>query len=80
MQTIESRPSEVSNKLMSKANSELLLILLLLFPKITKTVTKNCPKNRVKRDSIEFERSENIGQFCLFWAFSYFLNAFNAFK
>jgi hypothetical protein len=25
-----------------------------------------------KRDSIEFERSENQGQFFIFWAFNYF--------
>ena len=25
-----------------------------------------------KRSSIEFEQSENIGQFLMFWAFNYF--------
>lgn len=66
MQKIEPRPSGASKKLMSEANSELLLILLLLFLKSRKQKLKNCPQNRVKRDSIEFERSENIGQFFLF--------------
>ena len=49
---------------MSEANSELLLILFLLFLKFTRVLTKKLPR-RIdrKRDSIEFERSENQGQF-----------------
>ena len=35
---------------------------------------KNSPQRiERKRDSIEFERSENIGQFFMIWAFNYFL-------
>ena len=63
MQTIEPRPSVASNNLMSEANFDLLLTLPLFFSKSRKQKLKNCPQNRVKRDSIEFERSENIGQF-----------------
>jgi hypothetical protein len=58
------KPSIASKKLMSEANSESLLILLLLFLKVTKILTKKLPRRiERKRDSIEFERSENIGQF-----------------
>jgi hypothetical protein len=49
---------------MSEANSELLLILFLLFLKFTRVLTKKLPRRiERKRDSIEFERSENQGQF-----------------
>jgi len=43
MQKIEPRSSVASKKLMSEANSELLLILLLLFLKFTGYQPKNCP-------------------------------------
>ena len=33
---------------------------------------KIAPRIERKRDSIEFERSENQGQFFLAWAFNYF--------
>ena len=33
---------------------------------------KIAPRIERKRDSIEFERSENIGQFFMVWAFNYF--------
>ena len=73
MLTIEPRPSGASKKLMSEANSESLLILLLLFLKVTKILTKKLPRRiERKRDSIEFERSENQGQFFMLWAFNYF--------
>ena len=58
---------------MSEANSELLLILFLLFLKFTRVLTKKLPRRiERKRDSIEFERSENQGQFFTPWAFNYF--------
>ena len=54
---------------MSEANSE----SLLLFLKVTRTSTKKLPlRIERERDSIEFERSENQGQFFLSWAFNYF--------
>jgi len=40
---------------------------------------KNCPSNRAKRDSIEFEQSENQGQFFISMAFNYFLKFLNTF-
>jgi len=49
---------------MSEANSELLLLLPLLFLKVTTERAKKLPQRiERKRDSIEFERSENQGQF-----------------
>jgi hypothetical protein len=45
---------------MSKANA----LLLLLFLQFTTQLSKKLPlRIERKRDSIEFERSENIGQF-----------------
>ena len=74
MQKFESRPSVASKKSsMSEANSELLLILFLLFLKFTRVLTKKLPRRiERKRDSIEFERSENQGQFFIPKAFNYF--------
>ncbi|AZB95880.1 hypothetical protein DKE46_021170 (plasmid) [Acinetobacter pittii] len=47
-------------KLMSEANSE----LLLLFLKVTQSINQKLPRRTErKRSSIEFERSENQGQF-----------------
>ncbi len=54
---------------MSEANAE----LLLLFLKFTMKRTKKLPRRiERKRDSIEFERSENQGQFFIPSAFNYF--------
>ena len=61
---------------MSEANSE----LLLLFIEFQMVLTKKLPRRiERKRDSIEFERSENQGQFFIPNAFNNF-NTFNAFK
>ena len=58
---------------MSEANAELLLLLPLLFLKFTMKRTKKLPRRiERKRDSIEFERSENQGQFFIPQAFNYF--------
>jgi hypothetical protein len=64
---------------MSEANSELLLILLLLFLKFTGILTKKLPQRiERKRDSIEFERSENQNRAIFHPLINYFrfLNAF----
>ncbi|WP_223813989.1 hypothetical protein, partial [Klebsiella pneumoniae] len=54
---------------MSEANSK----FLLLFFKVTPVLTKKLPqRTERKRSSIEFERSENQGQFFIPWAFNYF--------
>ena len=58
---------------MSEANAELLLLLPLLFLKFTMKRTKKLPRRiERKRDSIEFERSENQGQFFMTCSFNYF--------
>ena len=58
---------------MSEANAELLLLLPLLFLKFTMKRTKKLPRRiERKRDSIEFERSENQWQFFIPSAFNYF--------
>jgi hypothetical protein len=48
---------------MSEANSESFLILLLFFQSYENINQKLPPRIERKRDSIEFERSENQGQF-----------------
>ena len=54
---------------MSEANSK----LLLLFVKVTTRLTRKLPQGiERKRDSIEFERSENQFSFFLFFFFSFF--------
>ena len=54
---------------MSEANSE----LLLLFIEFEMVLTKKLPqRTERKRSSIEFERSENQGQFFMMYAFNYF--------
>jgi hypothetical protein len=57
---------------MSEANSELFLLLPLLFLKFNEKSKKLPQRIERKRDSIEFERSENQGQFFFAWAFNYF--------
>ena len=48
-----------------------------VFIKFSKVFNKKLPRRiERKRDSIEFERSENQGQFFMIWAF----NCFNTFK
>ncbi|TMS51820.1 hypothetical protein FGQ54_06010 [Acinetobacter lwoffii] len=43
------------------------------FSKIHENINQKLPRRiERKRDSIEFERSENQGQFFLSWAFNYF--------
>ena len=60
MQKFAPGPSVARKKLMSEANSE----LLLLFLKVMQVLTKKLPRRTErKRSSIEFERSENQGQF-----------------
>ena len=75
MQKIEPRSSVASiKKLMSEANSELLLIF---FKVTTRLANKIAPRIERKRDSIEFERSENQGQFLHLLLFKYILNLLN---
>ena len=53
--------------------------LVFAFSEIHENMNQKLPlRIERKRDSIEFERSENQGQFFIFWVFNYFklLNAF----
>ena len=51
-------------KLYERSESIVLLHLILLFLKFMKILAKKLPlRTERKRSSIEFERSENIGQF-----------------
>ena len=51
-------------KLYERSESIVLLPLILLFIKFMKILAKKLPlRTERKRSSIEFERSENIGQF-----------------
>ena len=51
-------------KLYERSESIVLLPLILLFLKFKKILAKKLPlRTERKRSSIEFERSENIGQF-----------------
>ena len=79
MAKFESRSSGASKKLYERSEFNVVLILLLLFLKFTIIFAKNCPPRiERKRDSIEFERSENQGQFfkrrllIIFNVFKYF--------
>jgi hypothetical protein len=62
MQKFEPRPSEASKKLYERSEFRVAFALAFAF-QIHKKRTKNCPRIERKRDSIEFERSENQGQF-----------------
>jgi len=53
--------------------------MLLLFLIHGNMNQKIAPRIERKRDSIEFERSDNIGQFLITLAFKDFLNLLNAF-
>jgi hypothetical protein len=76
MQKFASGSSVASKSFMSEANSE----LLLLFLKVTQVLTKKLPqRTERKRSSIEFERSENQGQFFIPGLLIIF-NLLNAFK
>ena len=60
---------------MSKANSFFVVAFACAFfsIKIESGMRKKLPlRTERKRSSIEFEQSENIGQFLMFWAFNYF--------
>jgi hypothetical protein len=63
MQKFEPRPSEASIKLYERSEFRVAFALAFAFSQIHNERTKNCPRIERKRDSIEFERSENQGQF-----------------
>jgi len=65
------KPSEASKK--AHERSEFRAAFDLAFLKVTEIFTQKLPQRiERKRDSIEFERSENQGQFFMKYAFNYF--------
>jgi hypothetical protein len=72
MQKIESRSSVASKKLYERSEFRVFCSCLCFFSKSQQNDPKIAPRIERKRDSIEFERSENQGQF-------FIPNAFNNF-
>ncbi|HCK28868.1 MAG TPA: hypothetical protein DHW29_00710 [Acinetobacter ursingii] len=64
MQKLEPRPSGASIKLYERSEFRVAFALAFAFYQIHKVINqKIAPRIERKRDSIEFERSENQGQF-----------------
>ena len=77
MLKLEPRPSEASIKLYERSEFRVVFALAFAFSQIHGGINqKIAPRIERKRDSIEFERSENQGQFFLAMAF----NNFKVFK
>ena len=73
MLEFESRPSEASIKLYERSEFRVAFALAFAFSQIHGVINqKITPRIERERDSIEFERSENQGQFFIPWAFNYF--------
>ncbi len=73
MQKFESRPSVASIKLYERSEFRVAFALAFAFSQShNRMIPKIAPRIERKRDSIEFERSENQGQFFFAWAFNYF--------
>ena len=67
------KPSEVSKKAHERSEFRAAFDLSFAFSQIHENMNQKLPlRIERKRDSIEFERSENQGQFFIFWAFNYF--------
>ena len=73
MQKFEPRSSEASIKLYERSEFRVAFALAFAFSQIhNEKNQKIAPRIERKRDSIEFERSENQGQFFIPLAFNYF--------
>jgi hypothetical protein len=73
MQKIESRSSVASKKLYERSEFRVAFALAFAFSQShNRMIQKIAPRIERKRDSIEFERSENQGQFFFARAFNYF--------
>ena len=71
----DSRTSIASKKLYEQSEFIFVVAFACAFfrIKIESGMRKKLPlRTERKRSSIEFEQSENIGQFFMFWAFNYF--------
>ena len=73
MLKLEPRPSEASIKLYERSEFRVAFALAFAFSQIhNEKSQKIAPRIERKRDSIEFERSENQGQFFILNVFNYF--------
>jgi hypothetical protein len=73
MQKIEPRSSVASKKLYERSEFRVAFALAFAFSQShNRMIQKIAPRIERKRDSIEFERSENQGQFFIACAFNYF--------
>jgi len=63
------RPSEASKKVDERSEFRVAFAFSRFHENINQKIAPGIER---KRDSIEFERSENRGQFFLVWAFNYF--------
>lgn len=67
------KPSEARKKADERSEFRVAFDLAFAFSQIHENMNQKLPRRiERKRDSIEFERSENQGQFFLAWAFNYF--------
>ena len=73
MQKIGPRSSVASKKLYERSEFRVAFALVFAFSQSHyRMIQKIAPRIERKRDSIEFERSENQGQFFMHRAFNYF--------
>ena len=73
MQKIGPRSSVASKKLYERSEFRVAFALAFAFSQShNRMIQKIAPRIERKRDSIEFERSENQGQFFFAMAFNYF--------
>ena len=67
------KPSVARKKAYERSEFRVAFDLAFAFPQIHENMNQKLPRRiERKRDSIEFERSENQGQFFIPWAFNYF--------
>lgn len=67
------KPSVARKKAHERSEFRVAFDLAFAFPQIHENMNQKLPRRiERKRDSIEFERSENQGQFFTPWAFNYF--------
>ncbi len=67
------KPSVARKKAHERSEFRVAFDLAFAFPQIHENINQKLPRRiERKRDSIEFERSENQGQFFILWDFNYF--------
>ncbi len=67
------KPSVARKKAHERSEFRVAFDLAFAFPQIHENMNQKLPRRiERKRDSIEFERSENQGQFLMKYAFNYF--------